>query len=277
MELSNDPLWKQLLKFARVTTQEVGEELLNQFGRVQGEEKADGSLVTQADQWADRQLQKAILAQFPDHGVLTEETAKHFPDTPFCWIVDPIDGTTNFTRGVPLWGISMALVYAGTPVFGYVHFPPIRQSFYGFWNAPPELGGHPVGAFLNDQPITPTSDRPSATHFFNLCIRSLPILQSKPGPFPCKVRILGAATYNLLAIAAGVAIAGVEATPKVWDIAAVWAIAHAAGVVWVPLTDAPPFPLVPGEDYHRSPYPTLVVSRSQWVEVFQPWIVILTQ
>jgi myo-inositol-1(or 4)-monophosphatase len=277
MELSHYPLWKQVLEVVRVSTQEVGEELLNQFGRVQGEEKADGSLVTQADRWADRQLQDRILAQFPDHGVLTEETAKQFPDTPWCWVVDPIDGTTNFTRGVPLWGISMALLYQGTPVFGYVHFPPTRQSFYGFWNAPPELNGHPVGAFLQDRGITPTSDRPSGNHFFNLCARSISVLQSDRGPFPCKIRMLGVATYNMLTVAAGIAIGGVEATPKIWDIAAVWAIAHAAGAVWVPLTDSAPFPLIVGADYHHCPYPTLIVSRSQWVELFQPWLVTLTQ
>jgi len=277
MELTDYPLWKQVLEFAQVTTQEVGEELLKQFGQVQGQEKADGSLVTQADRWADGQLQERILAQFPHHGVLTEETAKRFPDTPWCWIIDPIDGTTNFTRGVPLWGISMALLYEGTPVFGYVYFPPIRHSFYGFRNAPPELKGHPVGAFLNDRPIAPTEDRPSGNHFFNLCARSTSILQADRSPFPCKIRMLGAATYNMLTVAAGIAIGGVEATPKIWDIAAVWAIAHAAGAVWVPLTDVAPFPLIPGQEYHHSLYPTLVVSRSQWLEIFQPWIVTLTQ
>ncbi|MBP0015153.1 MAG: inositol monophosphatase family protein [Roseofilum sp. SBFL] len=276
----NYPLWKQVLEFVKVTTEEVGEELLKQFGQVQGLEKDDGSLVTQADQWADRQLQERILAQFPDHGVLTEETAQHFPDTPWCWIVDPIDGTTNFTRGVPLWGISMALLYQGTPVFGYLYFPPIRHSFYGFWNAPSELEGHPVGAFLNDRPITPTSDQPSHNHFFNLCnrcARTTSVLQADSAPFPCKIRMLGVATYSILTVSAGIAIGGIEATPKIWDIAAVWAISHAAGVVWVPLTHAAPFPLISGEDYHHYPYPTLVVSHSQWVELFQPWIVTVTQ
>ncbi len=269
---SNRPLWEQVLEFAQVTTQEVGRELLNQFGRVQGEEKGDGSLVTQADQWADRELQQRIGDRFPDHGVLAEETLRPFPDTPWCWIIDPIDGTTNFTRGVPLWGISLALLYQGTPVFGYVYFPPIQDSFYGFWQTPPQLEGHPMGAFLNGRAIAATGDRPTSNHFFNLCARSTSILRANVGPFPCKIRMLGVATYNLLTVAAGIAIGSVEATPKIWDIAAVWVIVKAAGAVWIPLNQGSLFPLVPGQNYHPSPYPTFVVSRSEWIKQFQPWI-----
>lgn len=235
---------------------------------MQAIEKPDGSLVTQADQWADQELRAAIQQHFPEHGVLSEEVEHIFPDREWCWVIDPLDGTTNFARGFPIWGISLGLLYRGVPVFGYVHFPPLAQSFHGFWYGDSGLSG-PTGAFRNHQPIQVSPDEPTANHCFNLCARSTSILAK---PFPCKIRMLGAATYNLLMVASGASLGGVEATPKVWDIAAVWAIVQAAGAVWVPLSSEPIFPLQLGGDYSRRSYPTLVVSRSDLVPLFQPLV-----
>ena len=259
--------WNQVLHFAETTTAHVGDRLL-QFGGFQAMEKHDGSLVTQADQWADGELRRAIAAAFPEHGVLSEEVEHIFPATDWCWIIDPIDGTTNFARGLPIWGISLGLLYCGTPVFGYVHLPPLQQSFYGYWYGNSGLEG-PTGAYLNHQPIHVSTDAPSGNHFFNLCARSTEVLQN---PFPAKIRMLGVATYNLLTVAAGWSLGGVEATPKIWDIAAVWAIVQAAGAVWLPLESEPIFPLQPGQDYSQRPYPTLVVSQEKWVPLFYPLV-----
>jgi myo-inositol-1(or 4)-monophosphatase len=263
-----DDFWRQVLVFAESNTRQVGERLMQDFGTVQAAEKADGSLVTQADQWADEELQRAIAHHFPEHGLLSEEGKHVFPSADWCWVVDPVDGTTNFARGLPIWGISLGLLYKGTPVFGYVHFPPLNQSFYGYWQGNSGLE-MPQGAFLNGHSIHTSGDAPSANHFFNLCARSTEVLRN---PFPAKIRMLGAATYNLLTVAAGWSLGGVEATPKIWDIAAVWAIAQAAGATWVPLDQKSIFPLQPGQDYRQHPYPTLVVSRPELVEVFRPLV-----
>lgn len=263
--------WHKILYFAQKTTVRVGSKLLQDFGQVTASEKADGSLVTQADKWADRELTEAIACAFPSHGVLSEETAHIFPDNEWCWIIDPIDGTTNFTRGIPIWGISLGLLYRGTPVFGYVHLPPIGQAFHGFWGKLPHLYLPKNQAFLNQRPIRTSSDDPSSNHFFNLCARSTDVLRRSPA-FPCKIRMLGVATYNLLTVAAGIAIGGVEATPKIWDIAAVWAIVQAAGGEWISLKEEAIFPLTVGSDYSSRSYPTLVVSRTELVPVFQPLV-----
>ncbi len=114
-------MWESILSFAETTTARVGVQLLKDFGTVQAAEKLDGSLVTQSDQWADQEIREAIISAFPTHGVLSEEGEHVFPDNEWCWIIDPLDGTTNFARGIPIWGISMGLLYQGTPVFGYVH------------------------------------------------------------------------------------------------------------------------------------------------------------
>jgi len=260
--------WQQVLAFVAATTDRVGAQLLQDFGHVQVTEKKDGSLVTQADRWSDEALRQAISTQFPDHGVLSEEVAHIFPDNDWCWIIDPLDGTTNFARGLPLWAISVGLLYRGTPVFGYVHLPTLNQSFYGYWYGDSGLQG-PTGAFLNHRPIHASLDALTPNHFFNLCTRSTQVLQQ---PFPCKIRMLGVASYNLLTVAAGVTLGGVEATPKIWDIAAVWAITQAAGAIWVPLEPDPLFPLQAGQNYSDRPYPTLVISRPDLAPVFRPLV-----
>ncbi|TVP65164.1 MAG: inositol monophosphatase [Leptolyngbya sp. LCM1.Bin17] len=263
-----DNVWDTVLAFAKDTTGTVGDKLLADFGQVQGDVKADGSLVTRCDRWADETLRLAIQQQFPDHGVLSEEVEHIFPNTDWCWIIDPIDGTTNFTRGIPVWGISLGLLYRGVPVFGYVAMPPLGQSFYGYW--PGQSGLEmPTGAYCNGRPMHSSEAAPDKNQFFSLCARSTHLLTN---PFPCKIRMLGSAAYNLLIVGAGWAIGAVEATPKIWDIAAVWAIVQAAGATWVALDDQVLFPLVVGQNYSRRPYPTLVTAQRHWVATFQPLV-----
>ena len=260
--------WTTVLDFAQETTARVGNQLMVDFGQAQASQKADGSLVTQSDTWADREIRDAIASTFNGYGILSEEDEHVFPGTEWCWVIDPLDGTTNFTRGIPIWAISLGLLYRGTPVFGYVHVPPLAQSFHGYWHSETGLTGPEPGAFMNHRPIHTSTDAPSNNHFFNLCSRSTSVIQ--PG-FPCKIRMLGVASYNFLSVAAGATLGSVEATPKIWDIAGAWVVVQAAGGTWVSL-DAELFPLVPGKDYGDKSYPTLVVSQPELVPVFQPFL-----
>ena len=163
--------WDRVLDFCVQTTETVSDRLMQDFGKIQAQEKEDGSLVTQADKWSDEQIRKAIAKTFPEHGVLSEETVHIFPEHDWCWIIDPIDGTTNFTRGVPLWSISLGLLYQGTPVFGFVYLPPTKQTFHGYWYGDSGLSGY-TGSYLNHQPIHTSRESPSGTQLFNLCARS---------------------------------------------------------------------------------------------------------
>lgn len=270
MSISNNmkQFWDDVLSFCQTTTKEIAKQLITQSGQLAPTHKEDGSLVTQGDRWADQTIRQAIATQFPEHGVLTEETTHTFPEQDWCWIIDPIDGTTNFTRGVPIWGISLGLLYRGVPVFGFVYLPQLQQAFYGYWYGSSGLTG-PTGAYLNGQPIHTSSDQPSKSHLFNLCARSLRVLQK---PFPCKIRMIGVASYNLLLVACGAALGGVEATPKVWDIAAVWVIIQAAGGALISLNDQPIFPLVIGKDYGSHSFPCLAVSQEKLVPLFKPLV-----
>ncbi len=271
--------WQQVLTFADTTTQQVGTQLLQEFGQVQATEKTDGSLITRSDRWADDQLRAAIAHTFPEHGILSEEVEHIFPKQDWVWIIDPIDGTTNFAMGVPIWGISLGLLYRGTPVFGYVYIPTLNHAFHGFWPGTSGLE-MPTGAFLNRQPIQVSEAELTDNHLFSFCTRSIVTLQQSPGrdrPFPCKIRMIGVATYNLLTVATGAILGAVEATPKVWDIAAVWAILHAAGATWVSLNQQSIFPLTPGQNYRQISFPSLVVARSPLLPVFQPLVSALGQ
>ena len=267
MNLSIKEFFQEVLEFARTTGDRIGRQLLQDFGQVAFTEKKDGSLVTQADQWSDAEIRQAIQQRFPDHGVLSEETVHIFPPNDWSWIIDPVDGTTNFARGIPLWGLSLGLLYKGIPVFGYVYFPPINQVFHGFyWQAD---GEEIIGAFLNNRPIQPSPDDLTKNHFFNLCTRSV---QFAPH-IPAKVRILGLGIYNFLTVAMGSTLGGVEATPKIWDIVAAWVIVKAAGAVWYDLQgNTELFPLEVGKNYASISYPTLLVSRSELLTTFLPLV-----
>ena len=244
--------WTEVLEFCQVATTAIATELVTKFAKVAATRKADGTLVTQADQWTDQELRDRLAKRFPEHGVLTEETEHIFPAKDWCWI----------------WGISLGLLYRGTPVYGYVHFPLLNQSFWGYWLQGSGLTG-PEGAYLNGELIQTSQDEPSLNHLFTLCARSTEIMTK---PFPCKFRLLGVASYNILLVASGTALGGVEKTPKIWDIAGAWPILRAAGGLFMFLDPQTEFPLTIGENYGDRPFPCLSVSRSELVNVFKPLV-----
>jgi myo-inositol-1(or 4)-monophosphatase len=256
---------RAIADFAAATCDRVGQQLLDNFMQVtsrQASEKDDGSLITESDRWADATIREAIAQQFPDHGVLSEEGNHELPTQDWCWIVDPIDGTTNFSQGVPLWGISLGLLYRGHPVFGWLDFPPVGETYTGWFAGESGLEIEAI-ALCNDRPLQPNRAPLDGNRLFSFCSRSLPCLKPQ---FPCKVRMLGVASYNLLTVAAGTTLGALEATPKVWDLSAVWVISQAAGVVWEPLAAYPPFPITVGENYGQRPNPCLVVARPELLE-----------
>ncbi len=101
-------------------------------------------LVTDADIECDRLIRSRISAAFPDHDLLTEEEGTLDRGGEYRWIVDPIDGTVNYARGLPLWGNSIALTHRGATLCGAIYLP-VFDELYTV-----SLGG---GAFLNGEPI----------------------------------------------------------------------------------------------------------------------------
>jgi len=106
-------------------------EILPRFRAVAVETKSDGSPVTEADRAAERAIRRRLRSAFPDFGVLGEELGAEGGDGPR-WVVDPIDGTIAFSRGIPLFATLIALVDAGEPVLGLIDCPALDERYVGW-------------------------------------------------------------------------------------------------------------------------------------------------
>jgi len=106
-------------------------EILPRFRSVAVETKADGSPVTEADRAAERAIRAHLGAAFPDFGVVGEEFGSEGGAGPQ-WIVDPIDGTIGFSRGIPLFTTLIALVEDGRPVLGLIDCPALDERYLGW-------------------------------------------------------------------------------------------------------------------------------------------------
>jgi histidinol-phosphatase len=91
--------------------------------------KADNSPVTVADQGAEKLLKETLLGRFPRDGFLGEESGAKPGDSGYRWIIDPIDGTRSFVRGVPLWATLVGLEYKGEPIAGVCYVPALDMTY----------------------------------------------------------------------------------------------------------------------------------------------------
>ena len=105
--------------------------------------KADRSPVTIADTQAEQVMREAIMAAFPEHGILGEEFGHHQPDAEMQWVLDPIDGTKSFVSGSYLFGTLIALTKHGRPILGVINQPIVGDY----------LIGDGQGAWLNGRPV----------------------------------------------------------------------------------------------------------------------------
>lgn len=91
--------------------------------------KPDNSPVTRADIEAEKLIRKIITKNFPDHGIIGEELPAVNPDAKFKWIIDPIDGTKEFVRGIKTWSVLLALLENTKPVIGVAYYPYSDEIF----------------------------------------------------------------------------------------------------------------------------------------------------
>lgn len=92
--------------------------------------KGRGNVVTDADVEVELRIKAIIEEEFPGHAILSEETAAHTdPSRGWCWVVDPIDGTKNYSMGIPIWCVNIALCHDGEPVIGITHDPVHGEAF----------------------------------------------------------------------------------------------------------------------------------------------------
>jgi len=184
-------------------------------------------LVTRADRMSEDLIVGLLRERFPDHGIFAEEGTQH-PGTDYRWIIDPVDGTTNFAHGVPIFCASLALEIDGEAVLGAVYDPNRRELFTA------EAG---IGAWLNGQPLATSAN---ATVLESMLVTGFPYhVQESPDEFlrvfgnvirhARAVRRLGSAAIDMCWVAAGRMEGFWEASLKPWDTRAAALIVDEAG------------------------------------------------
>jgi len=198
----------------------AGDVQMAQFGQViRVDKKGAIDLVTEVDLAVEREFRELIAGRFPDHHVLAEEMggSAAVPAGP-CWVFDPIDGTTNYAHGLPIFCSSLALEIDGVPEVAAVYDPTRRELFTA------ERG---AGAFLNGQPLRVSQadqliDAMLVTGFpYDVHARVNEIV-GLFGAFVAHaraVRRLGSAALDLCYVAAGRMDGFWESDLKAWDIA----------------------------------------------------------
>jgi myo-inositol-1(or 4)-monophosphatase len=133
------------LEAAMSAAREAGEVLRGGFGWQHSVRyKGEVDLVTEVDEQAERVIKEILLGAFPSYGILAEESGRSSGEEDTRWIVDPLDGTTNYAHRLPIFAVSIALERAGEVIIGVVHDPMREETFIA------ERGG---GATLNSEPI----------------------------------------------------------------------------------------------------------------------------
>src|SRR5262245_5067981 len=221
----------ELLKTCERAARSGGQVLLDWVGRFAAREKAPADLVTEADWASQEQIRRILLSVYPDHAFLGEEAPATGPaHAEYRWLVDPLDGTTNYVHQIPHFCVSVALERRGELICGAVYDPVSRECFTG------EKG---QGAFLNGRKlkVSQTTDIAHAV----VAVSFPP--QVQPGSrelaefgrviVACQaVRRTGSAALNLCYVAAGRFDAYWGGNTKPWDVAAgALMIREAGGII----------------------------------------------
>ena len=239
----------------------VSQRQIKDFGNISASNKADGSLITSCDLWSDKTIVDGLASIAPDEGVLSEEGGKYIPNTKAYWVVDPLDGTTNFAAGIPYWSISVARFVDGKPQSSFLIIPTLKKKFVSIKEK---------GVWLNNQKIEPNNNN-HKTECVSLCSRSIKILQKKPNSiFPGKIRLLGVSSLNLTSVAMGQTYGAIESTPKIWDIAAAWLLLEElnCSIEWL---ETDPANLISGQNLSDVNFPLIACRSTEKIKLLKPW------
>lgn len=221
----------RLLAVCEAAARAGATELLAWQDKFTSREKSARDLVTDADLASQRAVQETIRQEFPDHGFLGEESPDRSQlELPYCWVVDPLDGTTNYVHGFPCFAVSVALAFEGQLAVGTVINPLNGECFTTARGQGSYLNGLPISVSKATHlshalvavsfPPQPQSDSPDVQAF----LRVSPECQA--------VRRTGSAALNLAFVASGRLDAHWAHFIHSWDSAAgVLLVQEAGGVV----------------------------------------------
>lgn len=218
---------RELLQTAEEAARLGGQVLRSWANRFTVREKSRANLVTEADEASQRAIVDLIQRRFPNHAILAEEDLDHATTSPYRWIIDPLDGTSNYVHGFPYYAVSIGVEHEGDLVAGVIYDPTRDELFHA-------IRGE--GAFLNRRPLSTSAvERVSDA----MLIASLPVATNRDNPAVQRfltmversqtVQRTGSAALNLANLAAG-RIDGFWSTSlKPWDMAAGVVIVREAG------------------------------------------------
>lgn len=216
------------LKFAQETARKAGEILRQGFGNAsQIHLKGTVDLVTEYDLASEQLIREAIEATYPQDAILAEEEGS-LGNGDYRWLIDPLDGTTNFAHRLPIFSISMAYAHGDQAFLGVVYDPIRDEMFHALEGQGAFLNGHPLAVSQTDQLINSlvvtgfpydkhTNSDNNLDHFADIMLKTRGI------------RRLGSAALDLCYVAAGRFDAYWELRLWPWDWAAGILIAREAG------------------------------------------------
>jgi myo-inositol-1(or 4)-monophosphatase len=213
--------------------------LRNHFGRIsQVSQKGAFDLVTEADTESEKQIIETIWNTFPDHAILAEESGENKGTVEYQWLIDPLDGTTNYVHQLPFFTISIALAVSGNIELGLILNPMDGELYSAIAGKGAELNGKPI----NVSSIASVSDSLLITGFpydFNEIVdpamnRFSVCQQASQG-----VRRLGSAALDFCYVACGRFDGFWEQNLHPWDKAAGAIIAAEAGAVITDFSNQP--------------------------------------
>jgi len=227
----------ETLEFALSLAQAADAEIMPVFRNCTVSLKSDGTEVTEADKRAEKVMREIIGKRFPKHLVLGEEFGG--PDKPTkdpLWVLDPIDGTTSFALGLPIFGTLIAYLENGEPQIGIAHFPAMGETVYaakgsGCWvhvkgESPRQVRVSQISnlpdAFVSAGGVQPTDIQPAKT---GPCHKLSSLIER-----PRKFRFVSDCVQHAL-VAQGRLDSAIDPAMNPWDIAALIPIVEEAGGV----------------------------------------------
>jgi myo-inositol-1(or 4)-monophosphatase len=214
---------------AKLAVRAAGAELAKRFEgfkRSTITRKSRHEILTPADLASEKIILGAIKANFPEHRVLSEEAGNNYICSDYLWIIDPLDGTTNFSIHNPLWSLSIGLAYQGEIILGVIYVPLARELYSTVYGRGARLNGKKihVSAIKDDEAIhafchgsSTTDIKRALAYYERLKLSDLDIRQ------------LGSAAIELADVACGrlesIAIPGARS----WDVAAGALLVREAG------------------------------------------------
>jgi myo-inositol-1(or 4)-monophosphatase len=206
---------------------EAGALLISYFGKVSIEYKGDADLVTQADRSSEKLIVERIRKQWPHHDLIGEEGSRTETGSDYRWYVDPLDGTTNFAHGYPVFCVSMGLEYKGELLAGVVYDPTRDEMFTAAKGSGAQLNGRAIRVSKTTRlkeslvatgfPSHKRHKNPNINFYHQITLRSH------------GVRRAGSAALDLCYVACGRYDAFWEFNLNSWDTAAGVLLVHEAG------------------------------------------------